>query len=124
MVCPSFEETPNTIHPEASADNCTISISIPNGKLTSNVSNSLIRLCAYIINKYGKGLSGVVNVLGAFEISDSFDEPKCFKDDPEFFTQVKYEIEKLRSRWSLHFGGFKRGYPSEHIIEIYDKKED
>ena len=124
MVCPNYEETPNNIHPEASADNCTISISIPNGKLTSNVTNSLIRLCSYIINKYGKGLSGVVNVLGAFEISDDFDEPKCFKEDPEFFTQLKYDIEKLRSRWSLHFGGFKRGYPSEHIIEITDKKDE
>lgn len=124
MVCPSYEETVNNIHPEASADNCTISISIPNGKLTSNVSNSLIRLCSYVINKYGKGLNGVVNVLGAFEISDEFDDPKCFKEDPEYFTQLKYDIEKLRSRWSLHFGGFKRGYPSEHIIEITDKKDE
>ena len=124
LICPSFEETKNNLHPEASADNCTVSISIPNGLLTSNVSNALIRLCAYIINKYSKGLSGVVNVLGAYEISDDFDEPKCFKNDPEYFTTLKYEIEKLRSKWSLHFGGFKRGYPTEHIIEISDKKEE
>jgi hypothetical protein len=129
LICPSYEETKNAIHPEASADNCTISISIPklsetNGKLTTNVSNALVRLCSYIINKYGKGLNGVMNILGAYEISDDFADPICFKNDPEYFTQLKYNIEKLRSRWTLHFGGYARGYPTEHVIEITDKKEE
>lgn len=118
MICPSYEETPSSLHPEASPDNCTISISIPLGKMTSNVINSLVKLCAYIINKYGRGLNGVKNVLAAYEISDSINEPECLKDDQEFFVQLKYEIEKLRSRWILHYGGPNRGYPTEHVFEI------
>jgi len=120
-TCPIFEETPETPHGEASVDNCTISILIPycsDGKLDSNVYESLQKLVAYIINKYSKSLQATSAVVSAFEISEGFDDPKCFKDDPDFYLRFKYDVEKLRSKWLLHYEGFKRGYPTEKILPV------
>ena len=116
-ICPSFEENKDAIHPEACADNCTLSILLPYGDMNSNVYNAAVKLNAYLINKYARGLQGTTGILGAFEISDSFDDPRCFKEDPDTFLQFKYDIEKLRSRWLLHYGGFERGYCTEHFYE-------
>ena len=117
-ICPSFEENENASHPEACADNCTLSILLPAGKMNSNVYNAAVKLNAYLINKYTRGLQATANVLGAYEISEAFDEPKCFKEDPDTFLKFKYDIEKLRSQWLLHYGGFKRGYCTEHVYDV------
>lgn len=118
-ICPIFEDTDKTPHPEASPDNCTVSICVP--KITTNVYNSLVKLCSYIINGGAKSLEATSNLLSAFEISDSFDNPKEFKENPEYYLRFKYDIEKKRSKWFVLYGGYKRGYP-EVKIDIMDIK--
>lgn len=118
-TCPIFEDTDKTPHPEASPDNCTISICVPT--ITTNVYNSLVSLCSYIINSQAKSLEATSNLLSAFEISDIFDNPKEFKVNQEYFLRLKYDIEKLRSKWFVKFGGYKRGFPDVKV-DIMDIK--
>lgn len=118
-LCPlSKKEDRNQLSPNI----CTISICIPTGKITSNVYNSLVRLCAYIINKYSKALQATQNILSMFEVIDTGNtDLNSFKTHPEFYRMFKYDVEKLRSNWLMHFGGLTRGYPSEQISEILEK---
>ncbi|MGL4949694.1 MAG: hypothetical protein ACRC5M_04870 [Anaeroplasmataceae bacterium] len=126
LICPLFEETVETPHPESSPDNCTISILLPkaseDGAIGVAASKSAEKLCAYIINKYAKALQAQSNILCANDISEVFnDRFQCFRRDPSLATEFKYSIERLRSSWFVKYGGFKRGYCDEKIIDVEKK---
>lgn len=100
---------------------CTLSICLPFGKFSSNTYNSLVKLCAYLINKYSKSLQAIENILSIFEINENSSELNNFKENVEYYRMFKYDVEKLRARWLLHYGGISRGYPTEYINEISSK---
>lgn len=126
MVCPSWTESERNPHPESNPDNCTVSILLPmndkEGHIGTNAYNSMIKLCAYIINKYAKGLQGVSSVFTPDWISEDFKLPICFKNDKELLTRTKYDIEKKRSSWWIHYKSDERGYPNEIIQDVVLKK--
>ena len=101
---------------------CTLSICLPEGKLSSNTYNALVKLCAYLINKYSKSLQATENILSMFEISKHYEDPSSFKDNAEFYRMFKFDVEKLRSNWLLHYGGLSRGYPTEEIYDVLEKE--
>lgn len=115
-ICPIYEDTTETPHPEASPDNSTISICVP--EYNTNVFNALVKLCSYIINRYAKYLEGPTGIISAFEISDNFSDPTWLKDRPEIFLKLKYDVEKKRSHWFVLYNGYKLGYPEPKIAEM------
>lgn len=118
-LCPMIES--KNIDTQQNPGICTVSICLPYGKFTSNTYNSLVKLCAYVINKYSKSLQATENLLSMFELVESTTELDNFKNDTEYYRMLKYDIEKKRANWLLHYGGIKRGYPSEYIYDMIEK---
>lgn len=125
-VCPSYSEREKK-HLESPND-CTVAICLPNcsdkNDINRDVMNSLVKLMAYIINKYSPSLQVQSNVFGLYKMVDKgiVENPKVFLKDENFLHRVRFMSEKLRSSWVSKYPD--RGYPTEIINIMGEKEED
>lgn len=127
-ICPIYKsmEKKHT----GSPNDCTLAVCFQSCDDKSNINRktlaSLIKLCAYLINKYSPSLQVQSNVFGLYKIPKEgvSSNPQVFYNNNSFLHIFRYRSEKLRTNWNKIYNGLQRGYPTEIITKMTDKEEE
>lgn len=144
-ICPLYEDTKTSPHDKFVSPNLkTLSICLPKIDEEGNIGNaaytSLIRLCAYLINRHAPALQAQANIICNYYIPEdnsNHKDPLCFYSENDYYNltreqiaeilkddskesekdkrylRFRYDVERLRGDWLIKYRNksIVRGFP-------------